>query len=88
MVPLECPECGKAAPGYGTRRRHWRHLDTCQYHTLLMADVPRVHCSEHGVQQIDVPWVEAGSGLTALFEALVIGWLGEATSRPGRSAFA
>ena len=39
---LHCPACGKACPGYDTRQRRWRHLDTCQYHTILIADVPRV----------------------------------------------
>jgi len=46
---LTCPVCGKASPGYDTRRRCWRHLDTCQYRTVLVADVPRVECEEHGV---------------------------------------
>ena len=25
---LRCPECGKACPGYDSRVRRWRHLDT------------------------------------------------------------
>lgn len=44
-----------------------------------MADVPRVECSEHGVVTVAVPWSEPGSGFTALFEALVIDWLQEAS---------
>jgi transposase len=28
----------------------WRHLDTCQYQTLIVASVPRVRCREHGVR--------------------------------------
>jgi len=44
-----------------------------------VADVPRVECSEHGVVTVDVPWAEPGSGFTALFEALVIDWLKEAS---------
>ncbi len=78
-VPLVCPECQQAVPGYDTRQRQWRHLDTCQLRTLLVADVPRVNCPEHGVRQIDVPWAEEGSRFTALFEALVIDWLQEAS---------
>lgn len=74
-----CPKCGKARPGYDRRRRQWRHLDTCQFKTLLVADVPRVECPEHGVITVDVPWSEPGSGFTALFEALVIDWLREAS---------
>lgn len=74
-----CPRCGEQCPGYDKRVQRWRHLDTMQYHTILEAEVPRVQCGEHGVLTIDVPWAEAGSGFTALFEALVIDWLGEAS---------
>ncbi len=76
---LSCPLCGKAAPGYDTRQRRWRHLDTCQYRTVLVADVPRVECEEHGVHQMAVPWSESGSRFTALFEALAIDWMKEAS---------
>jgi transposase len=70
-----CPECGKACPGYDTRQRSWRHLDTCQFKTILVANVPRVNCEEHGVKQVRLPWAEPGSGFTVLMEALVIDWL-------------
>lgn len=76
-----CPACGKPAAGYDRRKRRWRHLDTCQYTTILEADVPRVSCPEHGVVTVSVPWAESGSGFTSLFEALVIDWLHEASIR-------
>jgi transposase len=76
---LACPECGQPCPGYDRRERRWRHLDTCQFQTILAAQLPRVQCPEHGVRQIGVPWAEPGSGFTALFEALVIDWLREAS---------
>lgn len=66
--------------GYDRRPREWRHLDTCQSKTILVADVPRVECPEHGVVTVKVPWAEPGSGFTALFEALVIDWLKEAST--------
>jgi transposase len=72
---LRCPTCDVVAPGYDHRERRWRHLDTCQYRTVLVGDIPRVDCPEHGVQQIRVPWAEPGARFTALFEALVIDWL-------------
>jgi transposase len=72
---LKCPKCGQVCPGYDRRPRRWRHLDTCQLKTVLVADVPRVECKEHDVVTVDVPWAEPGSGFTALFEALVIDWL-------------
>ncbi len=74
-----CSTCGQISPGYDSRKRRWRHLDTCQYKTILVADVPRVKCKEHGVVTVSVPWAEPGSGFTALFEALVIDWLKEAS---------
>ena len=74
-----CPVCGKPSRRYDLRSRRWRHLDTCQYPTILVAEVPRVECSEHGVHQVTVVWSEAGSRFTALFEALVIDWLKEAS---------
>ncbi|MEJ1438209.1 MAG: helix-turn-helix domain-containing protein, partial [Candidatus Sedimenticola sp. (ex Thyasira tokunagai)] len=74
-----CSTCGQVSPGYDSRKRRWRHLDTCQYKTILVADVPRVQCKEHGVVTVPVPWAEPGSGFTAMFEALVIDWLKEAS---------
>ena len=76
---LRCPTCSKASPGYDHRERRWRHLDTCQYRTILIADLPRVQCAEHGVVQVAVPWSEPGSRFTALFEALAIDWLQESS---------
>lgn len=76
---LSCPECDKKAPGYDTRVRRWRHLDTCQFLTILEAEVPRTRCPTHGVHQIRVPWSEPNSRFMALFVALVIDWLREAS---------
>jgi transposase len=70
-----CPECGERAPRYDRVEKRWRHLDTCQYQTVLIAKVPRVRCDKHGVRQVKVPWSEERSRFTSLFEALVIDWL-------------
>ena len=57
-----CPECSLTLPCYDhTPERQWRHLDSCQFKTLLHASVPRVDCPEHGVKQVSVPWAEKGS---------------------------
>lgn len=69
---LACPECGKASPGYDTKPRKWRHLDTCQYQTWISADVPRVRCREHGVRMVRVGWADSGERFTQLFESFVI----------------
>jgi len=77
---LCCPICGTPSPGYDKRKRKWRHLDTCQFKTMIEAEIPRVKCPDHGVHQVTVPWAESGSRFTALMEALVISWLKEAST--------
>lgn len=77
---IKCPECGKQSARYDSHERRWRHLDTCQYQTILIATVPRIKCDQHGVLQVYVPWAEEKSRFTALFEALVIDWLGATES--------
>jgi transposase len=74
-----CPECGAAAPIHDHQDRSWRHLDTCQFHTIVHARVPRLNCPTHGIRQLKVPWAEPGSQFTAMFEALAIDWLSQAS---------
>jgi transposase len=76
---FSCPECRAEAPVYDRSERRWRHLDTCQFTTVLCARVPRVQCPTHGVKTVRVPWAEPGSRFTLLFERLAIAWLREAT---------
>lgn len=77
---LCCPECGKPSPGYDrSPERAWRHLDTCQYRTVLTARIPRVECEAHGVRQVRVAWAEDRSRFTALFEAMALRLLRETT---------
>ncbi len=67
-----CPECGRKMRGHGADRRKWRHLDSCQFKTFLVADVPRVNCPDHGTQTVKVPWAEPRGRFTALFERFAI----------------
>ncbi|VAW81475.1 hypothetical protein MNBD_GAMMA12-2225 [hydrothermal vent metagenome] len=43
-----CPSCGKESLGYDSRKRSWRHLDTCQYKTILVAEMSRAW-SDHNI---------------------------------------
>lgn len=80
MIDWPCPECGAACKLHDHQpERQWRHLDTCQYQTILYAEPPRAECSEHGVRVVKMPWAERRSRFTALFEALAIEWLKEAS---------
>ena len=82
MIHWPCPECGAACRLYDHQpERQWRHLDTCQYQTILHAEPPRSECPEHGVKVIRLPWAEPSSRFTALFEALAIEWLKAASQK-------
>jgi len=70
-----CPLCGQRAPVHEWERRRWRHLDSCQFKTVLVAAVPRVQCEEHGSQFVAVPWAEKYRRFTRLFERFAIGVL-------------
>src|SRR5688500_2710583 len=75
-----CGECGQPCRLYDHQpERRWRHLDTCQYQTILHASPPRSDCAEHGPRIVKLPWAEPGSRFTALFEALAIEWLKQAS---------
>jgi transposase len=77
-----CPECGTACKLYDHQpERQWRHLDTCQYRTILHAEPPRSECSQHGIRVVKLPWAEPSSRFTELFEALAIEWLKEASQK-------
>lgn len=74
-VRHSCPECGKSCPVHDHRHRRWRHLDTCQFTTVVEARVPRIMCPEHGCQTLPVSWARPGSRYTLIFEAFVLSWL-------------
>lgn len=68
-----CPECERELPCYDhAEGRRWRHLDSCQYKTILVGRAPRVNCPEHGVKNVVLPWAEKSSRFTILFERLAI----------------
>jgi transposase len=71
-----CPECGAPCKLYDHQpERSWRHLDTCQYQTIVHAQPPRIECKKHGVRVIKLAWAEPASRFTALFERLAVDWL-------------
>jgi transposase len=67
-APWCCPECQQPVPGYdGREERAWRHLDSCQFTTWLVARLPRVQCPTHGVKTVAAPWAEPHSRFTVAF---------------------
>ena len=70
---VQCPECGKAGRIYDLApEQRWRHLDTMQYETHLIARIPRCECKEHGVKTMKVPWAAKYSRYTLKFEAVAV----------------
>lgn len=70
---VSCPECGVSCGlADHAEERRWRHLDTMQFTTELVARLPRSRCSEHGVKTIQPPWAGKHSRFTLLFEAFAI----------------
>ena len=82
MASWPCPECEASCQLYDHQgERQWRHLDACQYQTILHARPPRTECAEHGVRVLKLRWAEPSSRFTALLERLVIDWLRAASQK-------
>lgn len=76
-----CPECSQRMHVHRWETRRWRHLDSCQFKTIIVADVPQVQCEQHGVQTVAVPWAEKYARFTRLFERLAIDVMKECSIR-------
>ncbi len=69
----DCPECGQTQPlADHAPERRWRHLDTMQFKTIIIARTPRTRCKKCGVKTMNVPWAEKHSRFTLMFEAMSI----------------
>lgn len=70
---FHCPKCDVVAPVYDHQpARTWRHLDTCQFETLLQAQVPRLHCAKCGVLTARIPWAAPHGRFTLYFESFAL----------------
>jgi len=69
-----CPICMEKCRGYDstTTSRLWRHLDLGDRKVVLVADVHRIECKEHGVLAQWVPWAEHKSRFTKEFEQQIV----------------
>lgn len=81
-VRVTCPECGASCTiADHAPERTWRHLDTMQYETVLVAKLPRADCKSCGSPKtVEVPWAGKHSPYTWLFESLAVAVLQAASS--------
>ena len=56
----------------GWTERQWKHLDTCQFETIVKARVPQLKYGDGTVEELVVPWAERYSRVTTLMTGFVI----------------
>ncbi|MBU6300788.1 MAG: transposase family protein [Verrucomicrobia bacterium] len=66
------PDTGERATVHGWRERRWRHLDTCEFATWVVAKVPRIKLSSGKVVTARVPWAEDYGRFTTAMERRLI----------------
>jgi transposase len=69
------PETGERAEIKDWQERTWRHLDTCQFQTIVMARVPRLLLKNGKSITASVPWAQRGARVTRALESHAIGAL-------------
>ena len=67
-----CPDTRERAHIHEWNTRRWRHLDTCQFRTVIEANMPRLKYPDGRTKNLEVPWAKGSSRFTALFERLAI----------------
>lgn len=67
-----CPQCQERMQIHDYEERRWRHLDSCQFKTIIVSRVPVVRCPRHGAETVAVPWAEKYCRFTRWFERLAI----------------
>ena len=67
-VEVECaptvwadPESQHRVHLHGYERRSWRHLDTMQFETIIVAKVPRLKYPDGHTELLPIPWAEPHS---------------------------
>ena len=69
------PETKQAASLHQWTERTWRHLDTCQFETVIKANVPSVKHRDGSIEEVAVPWADRYQRITQLLAQAVIIWL-------------
>jgi transposase len=72
QVWADLADSTRRAHVHGWRERQWRHLDTCQFETVIRARVPQLKHSDGTVAEVAVPWAQRYARVTKLMEGFVI----------------
>jgi transposase len=83
QITVECPqglvwadpETEERAELKDWVERQWRHLDTCEFETVIIARVPRVKLKSGRTIMVTVPWAEPNGRFTLGFENRLIDFL-------------
>lgn len=70
------------------QERTWRHLDTCEYKTIISARVPRLKLSDGSTMIVPVPWAEPKGRFTMRFEKHIISLLQQCRTVRGAATIA
>jgi transposase len=70
--PDVAEEAAKEYKAYDSVQKTWRHLNFFEHDCYLHARVPRIKRDDGKIRMISTPWEGKISGLTLLFEALLI----------------
>lgn len=62
----------KSAHINGWSERQCRHLETCQFETIVKARIPQLKYSDGTVEELTVPWAERCSRVTTMMAGFVI----------------
>jgi transposase len=83
-----CPQCQKRMEVHDYEERRWRHLDSCQFKTVLVSRVPIVRCPEHGSETVAVPWAEKHDRFSRLLCVRLTALHPAEAARPGQQVIA
>ena len=56
----------------GWTERQWRHLNTCQYQTIIKARGPQLKYSDGTAKELPVPWADRYACLSLAMESFVV----------------
>ena len=82
------PETNERVEIKDWEERTWRHLDTCQFETIIVAKVPRLRLQNRRTLTVSVPWAAPRGRFTLSFEAHVIALLQQCRTLRGAPCLA